>query len=365
MPQRSQYRRSSQGSRLSGPRSPIIDRRTLLSTFTGGALFAGVGVYANGKFREDNAVESESFPNNIDANLDLYEYVPPQGPLKVAKPRKFNYGRVSATDGQAFGELYIPQTTATSLPVVVMVHGGGWRSDLGLHYMRGISEDMASYGVAVWNIEYRRVGSGGGWPTTPSDVCDAVDFIPKLRELADPRIDPNMVFATGHSAGGQLATWLATRPLLPRNLPGADPSVKVRGVVSMAGVVDLIYAFEVGKDMFLPPYLGGEPKNIKQRYWEASPISHLPSGIPVTMVHGVDDKVVMVEQARRYYEAAIKAGDPAGIIEIKNTGHHGFPNVNHESWRQSRGALLRMIQKASAEETLPAENAPPVEDTEG
>ena len=55
-------------------------------------------------------------------------------------------------------------------------------------------------GTPRWNIEYRRVGSGGGYPATLEDVA---------RRWTVPRICPQVV--VGHSAGGHLAAWAAER----------------------------------------------------------------------------------------------------------------------------------------------------------
>ena len=47
------------------------------------------------------------------------------------------------------------------------------------------------------------------------------------------------VVAVGHSAGGHLALWAASRPTLPADAPGADPRVAIGAAVSQAGLLDL------------------------------------------------------------------------------------------------------------------------------
>src|SRR6476620_1780926 len=113
--------------------------------------------------------------------------------------------------------------------VVVVVHGGFWRHAYDLSLGRPLAADLAATGLAAWNIEYRRVGGGGGWPTTFDDVAAAVDA------LAGP---------VQEAAGGHLVAWLAARPGLPPGAPGGHPQVRLRGAVSQAGVLDLVDAFE-------------------------------------------------------------------------------------------------------------------------
>ena len=124
-----------------------------------------------------------------------------------------------------------------SLPVVVLIHGGFWRSPYTKVLMTRLARSVRSQGWAAWNVEYRRLGllgGGGGWPATLIDVAVAVDH---LHTLAG--IDVGRVVVCGHSAGGQLALWAAGRSRLPPDAPGAGPVVVVRGAVALAGVTDL------------------------------------------------------------------------------------------------------------------------------
>ena len=73
------------------------------------------------------------------------------------------------------------------------------------------AEALRQQGFAVWSVSYRRVGhEGGGYPGTFTDVAQAADH---LRELAKTQpLDLARITASGHSAGGHLALWLAARP---------------------------------------------------------------------------------------------------------------------------------------------------------
>jgi acetyl esterase/lipase len=113
----------------------------------------------------------------------------------------------------------------------VVIHGGSWRPAYGADLACDLAEDLVRHGLAAWNLEYRRVGDdpdhgGGGWPATCRDVAAAVDLLAATGQtLAAGRLDLSRVVAIGHSAGGQLAGWLAGRGSLPADAPGASPVV--------------------------------------------------------------------------------------------------------------------------------------------
>ncbi len=118
-----------------------------------------------------------------------------------AQPSVIAYG-----DGEdQVGDLWVPDGPAP-WPVAVLLHGGYWRARWGRDLMDGLAADLAARGFAAWNLEYRRVGAGGGWPATFDDVAAGLDAVADL-----DGVDPGRVAVVGHSAGGHLALWLASR----------------------------------------------------------------------------------------------------------------------------------------------------------
>src|SRR6202050_3046363 len=112
-------------------------------------------------------------------------------------------------------------------PVMVLLHGGSWQARYGKRAMRGLLGDLLARGWATWNVEYRRVGNGGGWPETFLDVAGAIDHLPQL----DAALDLDRVSLLGHSAGGHLALWAASRERLAPGAPGrleGQPRVRLR-----------------------------------------------------------------------------------------------------------------------------------------
>ena len=110
-------------------------------------------------------------------------------------------------------------------PAVIMIHGGCWQTSVAERdIMNWIADDLRKAGVGVWNIEYRGVDRGGGYPGTYEDVGMAADmFAARRSEYGFAGDGP--VIAIGHSAGGHLALWLARRSALANGdaLRGSNP----------------------------------------------------------------------------------------------------------------------------------------------
>lgn len=319
-------------------RNADISRRALLVGLSaGGGAAAGWALTDRLGSRPDRARHGQSAES-----IAPRPYVAPEGAVRVLEPRRFFYDEPGETDGQTFGDLYLPDSANPALPVVVLVHGGGWKDSLGLAYLENHARDLASFDVAVWNVEYRRVDSGGGWPTTVGDVCRAVDHLIEVSTQVGDRLDLSRVVVAGHSAGGHLALWVAGRTRLPSSLPGARPAVPVAGAVSLAGVADLLVAEKAG-DQYVADLLGGRPDTRHQRYVDASPVSHLPTGIPVVCAHGRDDKVVLPEQSEEYVRRARRAGDPARLL-LLHGGHDPWGDISGDGWHRTREPLLAMTR---------------------
>ena len=236
------------------------------------------------------------------------------------------------TEDPQVGELRVPPGAGPH-PVAVLVHGGFWRSAYDRSLMEPLATDLVARGWATWNIEYRRVGEpGGGWPGTFDDAAAAVDHLAAL-VTAGETLDLERVVAIGHSAGGHLALWLAGRPSLPADAPGASPTVVVAAAVSQAGVADLVAAAHgrVGGSA-VPDLLGGDPGEVPDRYATASPVALVPMGVPTLCVHGEADPLVPIDQSERWAAAAVGAGDPVELVAFAG-GHFEVLDPAHESWR--------------------------------
>jgi acetyl esterase/lipase len=229
----------------------------------------------------------------------------------------------------AFADLWLPAGVDGPAPVVVLVHGGFWRADRALDLMDRLAASVAGAGWAAWNIEYRRVGAGGGYPETFDDVAAAVDHL----ATADLPIDPDRVAFVGHSAGGQLAVWAASRASLEPGTAWSTPQVRPRLVVTLAGVLDLVECAESGlRGSACPDLLGGTPAEVPERYARTSPVALVPADAPVLAVHGAADANVPIAQTQRYVAAAEAAGGRIDLRVFDGADHFDVIDPAHESW---------------------------------
>ncbi|HKP05161.1 MAG TPA: alpha/beta hydrolase [Chthoniobacterales bacterium] len=224
---------------------------------------------------------------------------------------------------QQFGELRVPSGPGP-FPVMIVIHGGCWQNEFDYVYMTRLAEWLTEHGVATWTIEYRRLGdAGGGWPGTFLDVADGTDALRGMAEKA--HLDLKRVFATGHSAGGHLALWLASRGKLPKSseLYRENP-VAIQGVLGLAAITNL-EKYRIGPPnschSSVEPLLGGGPDKVSSRYAETSPSQRLPIGVRQIFIQGEKDPIVEAASVREYVEAAKKAGDHAEILPLAEAGH--------------------------------------------
>jgi acetyl esterase/lipase len=208
--------------------------------------------------------------------------------------------------------------------------------------MTDLCTDLAEHGLAAWNIEYRRVRAGGGWPETFADAAAATDLLAEL----DAPLDLEQVVAVGHSAGGQLAFWLAGRPMLPPDTPGTAPCVGIAAAVSQAGVLDLRLAARLEPSDEPTRALLGDPERHPDIYELASPRERLPLGIPQLLLHGDRDTTVSIDIAQSYAEAARAAGDPCDFRVLPGTGHFEHIDARSDGWRIAREWLLHYASAA-------------------
>jgi acetyl esterase/lipase len=226
-----------------------------------------------------------------------------------------------------------PPRAAAGYPVMVVIHGGSWTAHYGRMVMRGLVGDLVRRGWAVWNIEYRRVGNGGGWPATFADVAAAIDLLPEL----DAPLDLDRVSVLGHSAGGHLALWAAGRERLPAGVPGSlagEPRVRLTRVIAQAGVCDLAGAYKRWRGGAVRALMGGAPDELPERYAVADPMDATPLSIPVLLVHGTLDETVSVELSRSYERAARVAGGNVELVEIPGEAgrHRAHIDPRGEAW---------------------------------
>ncbi|WP_426563964.1 alpha/beta hydrolase family protein [Angustibacter sp. McL0619] len=225
----------------------------------------------------------------------------------------------------------VGDTPAAAL--VVVVHGGFWRSEYDRSHTGPQCAGLAAAGFAVSAIEYRRTGQeGGGWPGTFEDVDAALRTVPGLVAAAAQQerraVDVTRTVLLGHSAGGQLAAWAATR-----SYPG------VVGAVSLSGVLDLALAdalrLDDGPDgPAVHALLGGSRDQAPERYAASDPTRLGAPAIPVVAVHGDRDGIVPLELSRSYCAATGQR-----LVVLPGVGHFAPIDPFSGAWPQVLDAV--------------------------
>jgi acetyl esterase/lipase len=235
----------------------------------------------------------------------------------------YQYG----ADPSQRGELFLPELPpgGEHRGVVVVIHGGYWRSQYGAELGEPIAEDLAAHGMAAWNLEYRRAGNGGGWPNTFIDVLAGID---KLQDLATQhRLNLGPVVALGHSAGGHLAVWAAGRGKFAElGMPDVDSqvlrrqdatSVHLTGVVCQSALLNLAEAERLNlSNGAVSNLLAGPSSEFPLRHKYADPMTTLPLTVPVIAVHAADDDAVPLSQSKTYVDAGAAAHMATRLVSV-------------------------------------------------
>ncbi len=242
-----------------------------------------------------------------------------------------------------YGDLRRPEGTGP-YPLLVVFHGGFWRSVYTLENINPFCSALVNCGYAVWNVEYRRIGNwGSGWPGTFQDIAAAIGYLDQL--VDDGSIDLERVVLVGHSSGGTMALWAAAllagqapkdflRPQLP----------PLKGVISLAGISDLRRAWEqVIQFRVVQRVLGGPPAQYPERYEAASPIELLPFHTPQILIHGLRDTNVPYEMSQCYALAAQASGDPVSLISLPDIGHGELVEPKSHAWAKISQSVADLL----------------------
>jgi len=253
-------------------------------------------------------------------------------------------------------DLYRPQSAKEALPVLVFIHGGGWR---------GGSKDgcpakfLAQHGYAVASINYR-LSREAKFPAPIEDCRAALRF---LRAQAEKyRLQPDRVAVWGGSAGGHLAALVGTSAAVDfsggpdsENVVGkVDESVRVQAVIDMYGASDLALLMvnkawrDHGVSQAAIQLLGSsadDPELMKKSKW-ASPVTYVGRDTPPFLIqHGDADRVMPLEQARVMDAVLKKAGVETTLMVMPGAGHAGGAFFSKENQKTLVAFLDRHLKQ--------------------
>lgn len=225
-------------------------------------------------------------------------------------------------------DVYRPHSSTAPVPVVMMIHGGGWIISNKEDYVLTAGPYLAM-GFAVVNVEYR-LGKVSLAPAAVEDCQCALRWIGvHAREY---NFDLDKVIVTGPSAGGHLAL---TTGMIPAsagfanecaNLSGPnDPGPRVAAIINLFGITDIADLL-AGPNLrtYAVTWLGGQSgrEDLAKRL---SPLTYVRPGVPpVLTIHGDADPTVPYSHAVRLHQALDKAGVRNQLLTIHGGGHGGF-----------------------------------------
>ena len=200
-------------------------------------------------------------------------------------------------------------------PLVVFVHGGFWRPKYDRMHARPLGDALSDLGWPVLSLEYRR--EPGDPDVTATDVRTALEALPDLVDVHAGYV------LMGHSAGGQLALWAAAT---------LNP-VRLRGLIALAPVADLLMADRMGLDGgAAQAFIGTGVRN------DLDPVQ-LPASIaPVSLIHGTGDTVVPISVTESYFAAH----PTAHFIRAENCGHYELIDPLAEPFHDVTAELTRL-----------------------
>ena len=201
-------------------------------------------------------------------------------------------------------------------PAVLWIHGGGWTGGTCESFFP-MARYTAARGAASFVAQYRLVRPGG--PTVADSVADCQDAVRYLRLHAGHLgIDPQRIVLIGESAGGHLAACVGLANEVGDPKDEANVSARPDALILYNPLTDFT------ESSFFKTILDG-PGNAADKLRiarELSPIFHVRSGLPPTlMVHGLADTVIYPEQSRRFAAAMKQAGNRCDLVLLSDTPH--------------------------------------------
>lgn len=247
-------------------------------------------------------------------------------------------------------DVYLPRhSSPADAPVLLQVHGGGWvignKEEQGVPLMT----QMAAAGWVCFAINYRR-SPRAKWPDHVVDVKAAIGWI--REHAADYGADPSFLAVTGGSAGAHLAALTALSANDPAFQPGfEDVDTTVQACVPHYGVYDLAgatghrAAIDM-RDRYLARILFRSRYDASPEVFEqASPYLRVSADAPPFFVlHGVNDTLVNVQQARDFVAALREvAKKPVVYAELDRTQHafDVFPSIRSQHAMRAVDRFLR------------------------
>jgi acetyl esterase/lipase len=220
------------------------------------------------------------------------------------------------------GDLYLPEGVGPH-PVIVAVHGGGWRRG-SPRALAQWGRYLSAHGIAVLATGYRLSAQGKVWPRNLDDVKTALRFV----QAHGPAhgLDVARCGLLGASAGAHLAALAA--------LTRSDDLPPVKLLVGVYGVYDLTRHWQSDLIKNAPAaedptvrMLGASPLDDPKLYFEASPLSHVTHAVrrlKAQLIYGDHDEDIDCAQSQAFALRLRQAGAFVQSVCVPGAGHLWF-----------------------------------------
>lgn len=244
-----------------------------------------------------------------------------------AKPRFVrNITYATAGNRPLMMDAYIPPVSVQPRPMVVFIHGGGWRAgDKGSG--KAYLDVLAKAGFVAFSIDYRLTPEAS-FPAQIFDCKAAVRYVRKHAKEFGGNADE--IGVVGMSAGAHLAALLGTSGGVPR-LEGDEGetgvSSSVQAVSDWFGPSDFTISADLPQNVvsMVQELLGGKPSDVPDTAADASPVTFVDAADPpFQIIHGTEDPLVPISQSFKLRDVLKHQGVPVELIEVPGGGHSGF-----------------------------------------
>ena len=234
------------------------------------------------------------------------------------------------TDPKQKLDIYLPnETKATSAPVFLFLHGGGFREGDRAHY-GAVAAPFAKHGIITAVASYRLTVDGFHYPDQPNDVKSAVKWL--YENIAQYGGNPESIFVGGHSAGAILSAdiggnrgWMETMGI-PENI--------LKGIVPVSGPYDMRAEGRPGeRDSY------ATTPELRTR---ASPILHVENPAPNAVV-AVGSLEKYQESSEEFVAKLRAAGSQAQYLLLEGEDHKDTALEMVDESSTLFQAILRMI----------------------
>lgn len=232
-------------------------------------------------------------------------------------------------------------------PLVVIVHGGGWRGGNKSDRLAPVVRRLAASGYAVASVGYRLTTSPATrFPAALEDVWCAIVHLSEHAERYG--VDASRIAVIGESAGSQMAALVAYAPAVASGgCRRPELASNLRAMVGMFGIYDVLgFADDARLTGVLENYLGVDPQRDSALARRASPTTYASRRpVPSLLVHGTADRSVPLAQSHQLRSVLEGAGGTAQVVEVRGADH-GFPMLSDDpSLRESSCALLAFLRR--------------------